>query len=134
MPAPTPGVYVVDDDEAIRDSLRLILEDEGYLVQEASDGPSALAFLEATPDPWVVLLDHTMPQFTGLDVLQALSKRPQVRARTSIIYLTARHTTMNESTRALLADGTVARVNKPFELDNLLAVVQQASQRLTTQR
>ncbi|QQR72494.1 MAG: sigma-54-dependent Fis family transcriptional regulator [Holophagales bacterium] len=68
------SVLVVDDEQAIRESLRMILEFEGYRVDEAADGHAALRFLaERRPD--AVLLDIKMPELDGLAVLRDLRER-----------------------------------------------------------
>ena len=134
MPTSTPGVYVVDDDPDIRESLRTLLEEEGYWVEEAADGLAALAFLEATHLPWVVLLDRMMPRLDGLEMLRRLAEQPQVRARLAIIYLTARQTTRDEETQRLLSAYAFATVTKPFDLERLLAVVEKASKHLAARQ
>jgi two-component system nitrogen regulation response regulator NtrX len=68
------SVLVVDDEAAIRDSLRMILEYEGYRVDEAASGPQALAKVgERLPD--AVILDIKMPEMDGLDLLRAFRER-----------------------------------------------------------
>ena len=67
-------MLVVDDEAAIRDSLRMILEYEGYRVEEAADGPQALARVaDRLPD--AVVLDVKMPEMDGLAVLEAFRER-----------------------------------------------------------
>ncbi|MEM8964697.1 MAG: response regulator, partial [Acidobacteriota bacterium] len=67
-------VLVVDDETAIRESLRMILEFEGYQVDEAGDGAEALAKVaERAPD--AVLLDVKMPNLDGLEVLANFRQR-----------------------------------------------------------
>ncbi len=67
-------VLVVDDEASIRESLRMILEYEGYRVDEAPSGPRALSRVaEGAPD--AVLLDIKMPEMDGLAVLQAFRER-----------------------------------------------------------
>ncbi len=71
---PSARVLVVDDDETLRDLLRLELEADGYAVSEADDGKVALARIgDFAPD--VVLLDLAMPRFDGCVVLSALGDR-----------------------------------------------------------
>ena len=130
MPEILRQVYVVEDDEDIRASLRLLLEDAAYHVEEAADGMAALAFLERNEQPWVVLLDNVMPSLDGIGVLEALAARPQVAERLAIIFLSARRPTFNEQKKRLLAEGTFAQVAKPFDLDELLLLIEQASQHL----
>jgi two-component system nitrogen regulation response regulator NtrX len=68
------SLLIVDDESAVRDSLRMILEYEGYRVEEAVGGPQALARLaDRLPD--AVLLDIKMPEMDGIEVLRALRER-----------------------------------------------------------
>ncbi len=67
-------VLVVDDEKAIRDSLRMILEYEGYGVVEAATGESALAEVRRSP-PDAVVLDIKMPEMDGLAVLRKFRER-----------------------------------------------------------
>ncbi|HEX9736641.1 MAG TPA: sigma-54 dependent transcriptional regulator [Thermoanaerobaculia bacterium] len=67
-------VLVVDDEGSIRESLRMILEYEGYRVDEAASGPQALSRVaEGAPD--AVLLDIKMPEMDGLAVLSSFRER-----------------------------------------------------------
>jgi DNA-binding NtrC family response regulator len=71
---PQPGrrVLIIDDEEIIRDSASVYLEDSGFVVYQASDGREGLErFRETAPD--VVLLDLRMPRMDGLEVLEAIS-------------------------------------------------------------
>ena len=69
-----PLVLVVDDEAAIRDSLRMILEYEGYRVEEASGGAEAVAKV-ASLAPQAIILDIKMPEIDGLEVLRVLGNR-----------------------------------------------------------
>src|ERR1700712_5167149 len=78
MPRPADSfrasVLVVDDEAAIRDSLHMILEYEGYRVEEAANGSQALSKVaERAPD--AVVLDMKMPEMDGLEWLRALRER-----------------------------------------------------------
>jgi len=73
-PSSTATVLVVDDEASIRESLRMILEYEGYRVEEAEGGKTALARLADRP-PDAVLLDIKMPEIDGLDLLGAFRER-----------------------------------------------------------
>jgi two-component system nitrogen regulation response regulator NtrX len=68
------SVLVVDDEASIRDSLRMILEYEGYRVDEAAGGSQALSKLAERP-PDAVVLDIKMPEMDGLELLRALRER-----------------------------------------------------------
>src|SRR5260221_5663693 len=66
-------ILVVDDDDAIRETLRFALEDAGYQVSEAAEGMAALRLLRATRDRMWVLLDLMMPGLDGAGELGARS-------------------------------------------------------------
>jgi two-component system nitrogen regulation response regulator NtrX len=67
-------VLVVDDEKDIRESLRMILEYEGYRVEEAASGPEALARV-ADRSPDTVILDIKMPEMDGLELFRAFRER-----------------------------------------------------------
>jgi len=67
-------VLVVDDEESIRESLRMVLEYEGYRVEEAATGEQALDRVRQRP-PQAVLLDIKMPGMDGLELLAKLHER-----------------------------------------------------------
>jgi two-component system, NtrC family, nitrogen regulation response regulator NtrX len=68
------AVLIVDDESAIRESLRMILEYEGYRVEEAASGSQALVRLADRP-PDAVVLDVKMPEMDGIEVLRAMRER-----------------------------------------------------------
>ncbi len=73
-PSQRASVLVVDDERSIRESLRMILEFEGYRVEEAGDGLEALRIVRERP-PDALLLDIRMPEMDGLDALKTLRER-----------------------------------------------------------
>jgi CheY-like chemotaxis protein len=70
-------VLVVDDDQDIRDSLRMLLEDEGYEVQTAADGAEAVATMRAEA-PCFVILDLMMPVMDGWEVAGRMNDDEQL--------------------------------------------------------
>jgi len=109
-------VLVVDDERAVRDSLRRALELEGYEVELAADGAEALYRLESNGQPDAVILDVLMPGVDGLEV----SRRLRGKGNTvPILMLTAR--TEVESRVAGLDAGADDYLAKPFALEELLA-------------
>jgi len=64
-------ILVIDDEPAIRDSMKMILEYEGYEFQGAASGPEGLAAIERDP-PDLVFLDIKMPGMDGLEVLDRI--------------------------------------------------------------
>src|SRR5690349_16993945 len=73
-------VLVVDDDADIRETVSLILEDEGYEVQSAQDGAAALGVLRAGPLPDVILLDLMMPVMNGWQFREQQTRDPRLAA------------------------------------------------------
>ncbi len=126
-----PRVLVVDDDEAIRETLRFALEDAGYDVLEASDGLSALRILRSTAERLVVLLDLMMPGLDGAGVLGAVAGDARLASQFAYILVTANSRTLTLAFANLLTNLQVVTITKPFDLDALLDVVHQASERLT---
>src|SRR5690348_14041695 len=82
-------VLIVDDDPDIRTTLRLLLEDEGYEVEERGDGLACLGALHASPNPLVVLLDYRMPHLNGDEVMRAVAAEGDLTARHAFVLLTA---------------------------------------------
>ncbi len=123
-------VLVADDDSGIRESLRLILEDAGYQVAEAADGMQALDILRASPQQMVVLLDLMMPKVDGAGVLGAVAADPQLAKQHAFVLMTAARKTLGLAFARLLADLRVPLLAKPFDLETVLEVVEQAQDRL----
>jgi len=69
-------IMVIDDEQNIRKSLKMILEYEGYELLEASSGEDALKMMEETFGIDLILLDIKMPGLSGLEVLAELKKKP----------------------------------------------------------
>jgi len=113
-PANGPSILVVDDDPSIRTLLRRMLTIEGYDVDEAADGATAVAKLHARlPD--LVLLDIMMPGQDGLDLLEGLRRTSDV----PVILLTAKG---EEADRVLgFRFGADDYVVKPFSTAELIA-------------
>ncbi|WP_284534818.1 response regulator transcription factor [Nocardioides sp. T2.26MG-1] len=114
-PAPKPRVLVVDDDKAVRESLRRSLEFNGYDVMLASDGAEALAGISASA-PDVVVMDVMMPRLDGLETTRALRTAGN---DLPILVLTARDA-VGDRVEGLDA-GADDYLTKPFALQELLA-------------
>jgi two-component system response regulator MprA len=113
-------ILVVDDERAVRESLRRALELEGYDIQLAADGQEALRLLEANgePQPDAVILDVLMPAVDGLEVCRRLRRSGN---RVPVLMLTARDEIENRV--AGLDAGADDYVTKPFALEELVARV-----------
>ncbi|MDX1672868.1 MAG: response regulator, partial [Balneolaceae bacterium] len=67
------NILIVDDEEAIRDSLGMVLEEEGFQTRTAKDGSEALEKAR-THDYDLIILDYFMPKRSGLDILEQLKE------------------------------------------------------------
>jgi CheY-like chemotaxis protein len=123
-------VLVVDDDEDIRETLRVLLEDAGYEVLEAEDGKSALSALRKGNEGMVVLLDLQMPKVTGIEVIQEVAGQKRLASRHAFIVVTANTQTLPLSFVHLLTQLQVPLISKPFDIDPLLEAVATAEERL----
>jgi type II secretory ATPase GspE/PulE/Tfp pilus assembly ATPase PilB-like protein len=81
-------ILVADDDEQMRRLLKMVLEREGYIVEEAGDGLDALEHVEHHP-PDLILLDVDMPRLDGFGVLEELRARVHTAAL-PVVMLTGR--------------------------------------------
>jgi two-component system, OmpR family, response regulator MprA len=109
-------ILVVDDERAVRESLRRALELEGYDIDLAKDGEEALDRLEQDAQPDAVILDVLMPGVDGLEVCRRLRTGGN---RLPVLMLTARAEV--ETRVAGLDAGADDYVTKPFALEELLA-------------
>jgi two-component system, OmpR family, response regulator MprA len=111
-------ILIVDDERAVRESLRRALELEGYEIDLAEDGAEALERLESEPEPDAMVLDVLMPRVDGLEVSRTLRRNG---SRLPILMLTAR-TQVEDRVEGLDA-GADDYLTKPFALEELLARV-----------
>lgn len=123
-------VLVVDDDEAIRDTLRLVLEDAGYQVDGAADGATALDRLRISQDRYIVLLDLVMPGMDGKAVLANVASDTTIATRHVYILMTAAQAQVTADAEAILAQLNAPILYKPFDLDVLLNMVGEARKQL----
>ncbi len=124
----TDTVFVVDDDEAVRESLRMLVESVGYPVMGFE---SATAFLEAYEEDWrgCLVLDVRMRGMSGMELQQELLRR---NIALPIIMVTG-HGDIPMAVRAMQA-GAVDFIEKPYRDQVLLDRIQQAIELSTRQR
>jgi CheY-like chemotaxis protein len=123
-------ILVVDDDRSIRETLRVVLQDEGYSVLEAEDGQVALKILQASSQPMVVLLDLRMPVLDGAGVLSHVAAHPRLAGLHAFLLITANRDSIADKTAQLLQQLQVPIIPKPFDLDALIEIVEQTMCRL----
>jgi two-component system, OmpR family, response regulator MprA len=121
-------ILVVDDERAVRESLRRALELEGYEIELAGDGQEALLRLAANGDtqPDAVILDVLMPGVDGLEVCRRIRRAGN---GVPVLMLTARDAVENRV--AGLDAGADDYVTKPFALEELLARVRALLRRVS---
>lgn len=114
-------VLIVDDDEEIRTLLQDMLLEEGFQVGTARDGQEALDLLERESG-WIILLDIMMPRIDGREVIRQLQANETLRAHNRVALMSAGGRLAQERLH-LATDVVEALLPKPFDLDDVLAVV-----------
>ena len=119
-------ILVVDDESEVRSSLREFLEGQDYEICEAGDGEEALAktFLEK---PHLLLLHLRLPKLDGYQICQTLKGNP-ITSGIPIIMVTALNSTPNKVKG--IEYGADDYVDKPFDLQELLARIKMVTRRL----
>lgn len=114
------SILVVDDEEAIRTSLRSILEDEGYDVSVAVNGVEALRIYGVDP-PDLMILDIWMPELDGLETL----RRVKELVPTTQVMMMSGHGSIETAVKAVKL-GAYDYIEKPLSLENVTHRVKQA--------
>jgi CheY-like chemotaxis protein len=109
-------VLVVEDEEELRESMRDLLEDDGFVVVTARDGREALDALARIDHLCVVLLDLLMPRMNGWEFLDELRARPQLTHVPVVVHSSAPGGAPAGATRVL---------SKPLQPERLLSVIRE---------
>ena len=117
------SILVVDDEQTIRVSLRGLLEDEGYAVEEADTGEKCLAYFQGDSDKRMdaVLLDIWLPGMDGIEVLKSLK---QSHPSLPVIMLSG-HANIETAVNATKF-GAYHFIEKPFSADGLIVTLHHA--------
>jgi two-component system nitrogen regulation response regulator NtrX len=119
-------IFIVDDEKNIRRTVRMVLEGEGFTVEEASSGEEALARLpEVAAD--VMLLDVQLPGISGLDTIERIGKLKNQEAQPTIIMISG-HATLADAVRATKA-GAYDLIEKPLDRERLMVALRNALER-----
>jgi DNA-binding NtrC family response regulator len=114
---PVTTILIIDDEAAVRNVTRTLLERAGYRVLTASGGTEGVAAFAAEREAIdLVILDLTMPQMSGREVLAELMR---LRATVKVILSSG----YNNADTAPVAPNVAGFLNKPFRFDELLRVV-----------
>jgi excisionase family DNA binding protein len=117
----TPVVLVVDDDERLREFVRVNLEMDGYSVREAANAEEGLAALEEEP-PDLILLDVMMPGMDGWDMLRRVQERHGVGSIPVIMFSGK---VEDDTAERAAEQGAQAFLGKPFDPQQLIAATKQ---------
>ena len=115
-----PKVLIIDDEKAIRNTLKEILEYEGYTVDEASDGKAGLEKIESE-EYAAVLCDIKMPKMDGIEVL---TKAKEMEDDVPFIMISG-HATIDTAVEAT-KKGAFDFISKPPDLNRLLITLRNA--------
>ncbi|MBC7691697.1 MAG: response regulator [Methylotenera sp.] len=113
-------VMIVEDDDAIRDAMRMIVESEGYLAVTARNGKEALDYLRARKDddtPCMILLDLMMPEMNGWEFLEMRRSSDIIAAIPVIVVTAASPSKMPGNANKVL--------RKPVDIERLLHHIDQ---------
>jgi len=126
MPLGRFTVLIVDDEKNIRRTVRLVLEGEGFAVEEASSGEEALARL---PDIGadVMLLDVQLPGMSGLEAIERVAKLKTSEPQPTVIMISG-HATLADAVRATKA-GAYEILEKPLDRERLMVALRNALER-----
>jgi len=113
------SILIVEDHPTMRDAMRLVLEEDGYEVEEVTDGEAGIAAVRVRP-PDIVLLDLNIPVVSGAVVLETLKADPMT-AGVLVVIVTA---TGEEGRQRALAQGADGYITKPFSPLALLRTVE----------
>lgn len=111
-------ILVVDDETNMRTTLADILSDEGYEVDTAADGLSAVQMCEQQTYE-VVLLDVRMPGIDGVETFRRIRRHCEA---VRVVMMSAY--SMDELKRSALEEGAIAFLSKPLDIDNVIGLIQ----------
>lgn len=121
----SPQLLLVDDEPGLREAVQAYLEDSGFSVEVASNARDAWEWLQKhSPD--LVISDLMMPQVDGYQFLKQMREDPRFKAL-PVVFLTARG--MKSDRIAGYQAGCDAYLPKPFDPDELVAIVQNLLER-----
>jgi DNA-binding NtrC family response regulator len=123
MAKPSISILAVDDEESFLELLKTLLQQEGYYVDTAPDGASAINILQSLPFD-LVLLDVKMPRIDGVEVLKFIKDH---YLDTQVIMLTGVHDV--KIAVECMRLGAFHYVTKPYSTDELLTVIDRALER-----
>src|SRR5258706_16216464 len=117
-----PSILVIDDEQGILETLRILLKNEGFEVTIAQGGKAGLEQLKGSA-PDIVLTDLKMPGVTGIEILAAVREQDP---ETPVILMTAQASL--QSAIQAVNQGAFYYIQKPFSNDDLVAICRRAAE------
>ena len=109
------GVVIIDDDEMIRNSLKLMLQNEHFNVYTASNGKEGLDFLNTIQSPCLILLDLMMPIMDGWEFLD-LRKKNNILSKIPVVIISV----FGHQSKKIDVNGYL---KKPVDRNSLIEIV-----------
>ncbi len=123
-----PRILIADDEEGIRFAMRETLAEEGYEIEEASDGKEAVELF--SPEKFdLIILDYRMPHLDGLEALKEIRRQD---SEVPILFVTAYGS--KDLAMEALREGAYDYFTKPFDVDEIRVVVRRAMEKRTLRR
>ncbi|MEX0811804.1 MAG: sigma-54 dependent transcriptional regulator [Chitinophagales bacterium] len=113
-------LLIIDDEKSIRNTMREVLEYEGYTIEEAENGQKGLEMIKSNPYD-AIFLDIKMPKMDGMEVLEESMK---ILSDTPVIMISG-HATVDNAVEAV-KKGAYDFISKPMDLNRLLITVRNA--------
>jgi two-component system response regulator PilR (NtrC family) len=114
------SILIIEDEQSMREVLKILLEEEDYYIASASDGQEGIEFIKKDIFD-LVITDIKMPKADGFEVLK---KVKEISPDTIVIMITAFGTT--ESAIEAMKQGAYDYINKPFKIDEIRLIVKKA--------
>lgn len=114
-----PRIFVIEDDQDIRESLEIALRFEGYEVESFANGQEAIDRMHKTPEPCLILLDMMMPIMDGEEFMRHFHELPATILPIPV-FLVSANSSKEESNRM----GCRGFLKKPVTLDALVSIVE----------
>ncbi len=112
---------VVDDEPSLRETVRIILESEGYTIIEADSADECWKLIRKNiPD--LILLDIKMPGMPPIELIRRIKENPELR-KIKIVYMTGIAGTKQFTKRI---EGIIDTIEKPFKNEDLVNMVKEA--------
>ena len=121
-------ILVVDDEQSMREFLRILLEKDGHTVQAAANGAAAIDLVDRH-DFDLIITDIRMPGMSGLELLAEVKK---LRSELPVIMITA-FASPEDAVQAM-RDGAFDYITKPFKVDEIKRVIKSATTRKSAER